>query len=60
MSEQTKEEQDANKGINTFYRAYCIDEGTWIGGSSGDRVVAQNRADHHSRNTGHSCDVRET
>jgi hypothetical protein len=55
------EKVDASKSAdapNEFYRAYCIDEDTWIGGSSGDQVVAQNRANHHAAETGHSTEVR--
>lgn len=42
---------------DTFYYAYCNTEGSKIGGAAADRTVAQNRANHHNRQTGHSTTV---
>lgn len=61
MSNEKKiDETNSADSPNEFYRAYCVSEGTWIGGSSGDHVVAQNRANHHATTTGHSTEVRRS
>lgn len=60
MSNEKADESNTPESTNEFYRAYCVSEGTWIGGSSGDHVVAQNRANHHAATTGHSTEVRRS
>ena len=40
-----------------FYYAYCSNESKRIGNYEGDRQVAVNRANHHTRITGHSTNV---
>lgn len=51
------EKLDEADGITTFYYAYCNTEGSKIGGGTGDRQVAANRADAHNRSTRHSVTV---
>jgi hypothetical protein len=41
----------------TVYYVWCIDEQKRIGGYTGDNTVANNRAKHHSWNTGHNTKV---
>lgn len=60
MSNEKNDDAPQADRPDEFYRAYCITEGNWIGGSSGDQVVAQNRANHHSANTGHATEVRRS
>jgi hypothetical protein len=46
-----------NNESKTFYQAYCNTEGKNLGNQTNDRIVAQNTANHHNRNTGHSTTV---